>query len=91
MKIINQFRILLIIIVGIIIFYFVYCDFSENKKNTSLSDRCNLKPETGPCKAIYERYYYNSKERKCKSFIWGGCGGIVPFKNKEQCQRSCEK
>ncbi|MBS3082091.1 BPTI/Kunitz domain-containing protein [Candidatus Pacearchaeota archaeon] len=69
--------ILIVIIVGI--FYFTGDGF-----------RCSLEPESGTCKAIFERYYFDSSENICKQFIWGGCGGVVPFKTIEDCQKVCE-
>jgi Kunitz/Bovine pancreatic trypsin inhibitor domain len=53
------------------------------------SDRCNLIPDTGPCLAIFKRYYYDSIEKKCKEFNWGGCGGVVPFDTKSDCEKQC--
>lgn len=47
---------------------------------------CSLVPEIGPCNAAFNRYYFDPKEKKCKSFIWGGCGGVVPFLTLEECQ-----
>lgn len=54
------------------------------------SDSCTLKPETGPCKALFEKYYYNEKEKKCAVFFWGGCAGVVPFETLEECKKACE-
>ena len=58
--------------------------------NNELDDRCSLKPETGPCKALFTKYYYDSADRICKEFTWGGCEGVVPFETLEECQQSCE-
>lgn len=60
------------------------------KKNCNQTDNCNLDPESGPCKAYIPRYYYDKNEKKCKEFIWGGCGGIVPFETLEECERHCD-
>lgn len=54
-----------------------------------LSSACLLKPETGNCKAYFTKFYYNQNEKKCKDFIWGGCGGVVPFQTLSECQISC--
>lgn len=51
--------------------------------------RCHMKPEAGPCKAAFERYYYNPETKKCESFIWGGCQGKVPFETLEECKSKC--
>ncbi|MBA4146415.1 MAG: proteinase inhibitor I4 serpin, partial [Cytophaga sp.] len=29
-------------------------------------------------------------EKKCKEFIWGGCGGVVPFETLEECKGGCQ-
>lgn len=50
--------------------------------------RCDLVPEIGNCFAHFTKYYYDKTEQKCKEFVWGGCGGVVPFHTLEECQ-SC--
>ena len=54
-----------------------------------MENRCELKPEAGPCKAIFERFYFDQETGSCKSFIWGGCQGVVPFETLSECQSSC--
>jgi hypothetical protein len=54
-----------------------------------LPKKCSLKPETGPCKAFFKKYYYDTGSKTCKSFIWGGCGGVVPFDTVEDCNKTC--
>lgn len=51
---------------------------------------CSLKPKTGDCKASFRKFYYDTNEKKCKEFVWGGCGGVVPFQTLSECQTSCE-
>ncbi|EAR00563.1 BPTI/Kunitz domain-containing protein [Maribacter sp. HTCC2170] len=51
---------------------------------------CLLEPDPGNCLAAIPRYYYDASEQECKEFIWGGCGGVVPFETLEDC-RACEK
>ena len=46
-------------------------------------------PEEGDCDAAFIRYYFNQETETCDSFIWGGCGGVVPFETLEDCQYSC--
>ena len=50
---------------------------------------CSLKPDVGGCKAYFPKYYYDAETQKCKQFIWGGCGGVVPFETLEECQDTC--
>lgn len=51
---------------------------------------CRLTPDPGSCKAYMPRYYYNWSTNSCEEFIWGGCGGVVPFETLEECQGACE-
>jgi hypothetical protein len=53
----------------------------------ALKERCSLKPDRGPCKGNFPRYYYDPVSKECKEFIWGGCGGVVPFNTKEECEK----
>lgn len=54
-----------------------------------LSERCRLKHDPGPCRGAFMRYYYDQKEGRCMSFIYGGCEGVVPFETLEDCQAVC--
>ena len=47
---------------------------------------CDLEPESGFCKAVIPKYYFDKNEGKCKVFTWGGCGGVVPFDSLEECE-----
>lgn len=58
-------------------------------ENSSSDPRCTMVPEKGPCKAIYWKYAYDPKTNYCKEFIYGGCGGTVPFETKEECVKMC--
>jgi hypothetical protein len=57
---------------------------------TGAADACALAPEPGPCKAMFEKYYYDAPSRTCRTFFWGGCQGVVPFESMEECQAACE-
>lgn len=54
------------------------------------SDYCLLDPDPGFCRAYMPRYYFDKNTRSCKEFIWGGCGGIVPFKTLKECESACQ-
>jgi len=60
-----------------------YWDYGECGK-------CSLKPEVGPCKAMFPKYYYDAEFQECKQFIWGGCGGVVPFETLQKCIDECK-
>lgn len=49
------------------------------------ADPYTLVPDPGPCEAAMPRYYYAPAARMCKEFLWGGCGGVVPFETMEEC------
>ena len=59
------------------------------KDDCAKSNRCILNPDVGPCKALVTKYYYDKIEKRCKSFSWGGCEGIVPFDSMEECENGC--
>jgi hypothetical protein len=50
---------------------------------------CLAKPDRGPCKALMERYYFDSERGVCRPFVWGGCQGTVPFETLEACNKAC--
>ena len=51
--------------------------------------RCDLEPDSGLCQAAFLKYYYDQEEQACKTFTWGGCGGVVPFETLEDCEAKC--
>jgi hypothetical protein len=53
------------------------------------SERCDLVPDPGLCKAYFPKYYFDKADGTCKEFIWGGCNGVVPFETMEECKQ-CE-
>ena len=50
------------------------------------SRNCSLEPESGNCYAAFRKYYFDQQEGECKMFIWGGCGGTVPFHTLQECE-----
>lgn len=55
-----------------------------------LPDACYQPPESGMCKAAFQRYYYDAMSDSCRTFIWGGCKGSVPFETMEECVSTCD-
>lgn len=56
------------------------------------ADVCNMPKETGPCMAFFRRWWYDSKNDTCSSFIYGGCkGNNNNFQTKALCQNTCPK
>jgi len=53
---------------------------------------CSLRPvDDGGCKASFDRFYFDPSSGQCKSFVWGGCGGVVPFETLAECVSACER
>ncbi|XP_026995195.1 boophilin-H2 [Tachysurus fulvidraco] len=51
---------------------------------------CNLKMEPGSCFARQAMYYYDSQEKACRMFLYGGCqGNGNRFDTKEDCEKMC--
>lgn len=58
-------------------------------KDDPLDESCLLVPDSGLCQAAFPRFYYNSETEKCTQFLWGGCGGVVPFETLAECKKAC--
>jgi hypothetical protein len=55
----------------------------------TLPPACSAKPERGPCKAAFEAYWFDAAQGVCQPFLWGGCGAPPPFREREECERTC--
>jgi hypothetical protein len=62
---------------------------SPGKETDSGDKKCTLRPDPGPCKGIFEKYYFNSGKKACERFFYGGCQGVVPFETREECEALC--
>ncbi|KZS04617.1 Uncharacterized protein APZ42_032431 [Daphnia magna] len=55
-------------------------------------DRCSQPAETGHCRALFPRYFYNSSSKACEEFIYGGCeGNENNFESLQECSQHCER
>lgn len=63
------------------------CQNSDS--DAALPDACSQPPESGMCKAAFQRYYYDADSDSCRTFIWGGCKGSVPFETMQDCVSTC--
>lgn len=54
-----------------------------------LDEECYFKPDPGNCGEFIMKYFYYSDGANCSSFIWSGCGGLVPFETMEDCRNTC--
>nr|XP_022324862.1 neurogenic locus notch homolog protein 4-like isoform X2 [Crassostrea virginica] len=51
---------------------------------------CDLQPVAGPCKMREVRFFYNSVNKKCEQFVYGGClGNKNNFASQKACERAC--
>uniref|UniRef100_W5MXT3 Amyloid-beta A4 protein n=1 Tax=Lepisosteus oculatus TaxID=7918 RepID=W5MXT3_LEPOC len=51
---------------------------------------CSEEAETGPCRAMLPRWYFDSSEGRCAQFIYGGCGGNRNnFESEDYCLSVC--
>lgn len=50
------------------------------------TDPCTLLPDPGPCEAAIPAWYFDQDFQTCTQFVWGGCGGTVPFETLEECE-----
>uniref|UniRef100_A0A4W5JUS2 Amyloid-beta A4 protein n=1 Tax=Hucho hucho TaxID=62062 RepID=A0A4W5JUS2_9TELE len=51
---------------------------------------CWANAETGPCRAMLARWYFDREEGHCAQFIYGGCGGNRNnFESEEYCLSVC--
>ncbi|XP_078536611.1 tissue factor pathway inhibitor isoform X2 [Lissotriton helveticus] len=51
---------------------------------------CGYKRDSGPCKAILEKFYFNIRSLQCETFEYGGCDGNENnFETLAECQEKC--
>ena len=80
----------LTIVVTVFLLTLTQCKKSSFKNEECFrSDDCNLKGQTGSCYALTPGYYYDKDSKKCVEFLWGGCGGVLPFATMEECEKNC--
>jgi len=63
-----------------------YKNCNERTKECSPRSICNLPKKVGNCRAKIQKWYFDSKERKCKQFSYGGCDAN---KNNFDCKNDC--
>ncbi|MBI5553614.1 MAG: hypothetical protein HY917_02625, partial [Candidatus Diapherotrites archaeon] len=51
--------------------------------------QCVQLPDRGSCRGFEERFYFDWRTNACASFVWGGCGGSVPFDSLDSCTQAC--
>ncbi|XP_065171313.1 papilin-like isoform X3 [Atheta coriaria] len=55
-------------------------------------DMCHLPAEIGDCADYKERWYYNTAEKQCRQFFYGGCAGNGNnFATEQECLGRCQR
>ena len=58
--------------------------------STQSPTECTLRFERGPCENRMILWYYNTRTKQCRRFVYGGCGGNTNrFATKEACDARC--
>ncbi|XP_074651286.1 isoinhibitor K-like [Tubulanus polymorphus] len=53
-------------------------------------EECNLPSFTGPCKAFFRKYFFNTATGECELFTYGGCkSNGNNFDTKGLCEKAC--
>lgn len=54
-------------------------------------DYCLVPKKVGRCRGSFPRWYYDSTEQICKSFVYGGClGNKNNYLREEECRLACD-
>ncbi|XP_029301030.1 protein AMBP-like [Cottoperca gobio] len=62
-----------------------------NRTLFNATEDCIKAPETGPCEASVQHYFYNATSMSCEVFIYGGCSGnLNNFEEQKECMQSCQ-
>lgn len=64
---------------------------ARQQPEADIRRRCSLEPVDGTCKALFTNAYFDKQTNTCLEFIYGGCGGVVPFADLAACKRICEE
>lgn len=71
----------------------------KNNKDLSLisrgecknsEDDCNSLKDSGVCRGLFRRWFYDVETNECKTFVYGGCGGNGNrYNSKKECEQTC--
>ncbi|HSG30155.1 MAG TPA: BPTI/Kunitz-type proteinase inhibitor domain-containing protein [Thermodesulfobacteriota bacterium] len=65
-------------------------NYADTDKYDNLDERCYIKPDPGTCEEFIMKYFFYPEGGNCSSFIWSGCGGVVPFESMAECKEICQ-
>ncbi|KAM5131996.1 amyloid beta precursor like protein 2 isoform 2-T2 [Mantella aurantiaca] len=58
---------------------------------TDVKAVCSQEAATGPCRAMFPRWYFNPEQKRCVKFVYGGCGGNRNnFETEDYCMAVCK-
>jgi len=61
------------------------------RDDVTTDDVCSLPKLTGPCRALFHKFYFNKVTKSCELFVYGGCGGNGNnFESEEECSDQCQ-
>lgn len=64
----------------------------SDHSRTLAKDTCHKAAEVGNCQNYEARWYFDTKESRCRQFYYGGCGGNDNnFISEQSCLARCEK
>ncbi|KAL1512853.1 hypothetical protein ABEB36_002368 [Hypothenemus hampei] len=84
-------------------FYYTGCNGNKNSfyskdackddcpKDVALNT-CHLPADIGECGNYVNRWYWDTRYKRCSQFYWGGCGGNENnFFTQEECEQKCSQ
>lgn len=66
--------------------------FPPSVVQPTADNKCELPSEVGECFNYTIRWYFDSENRQCRQFYYGGCGGNENnYESEEECSKECAR